>query len=98
MFQSTSFIFSWPATVGYYPACQKRVMNRNTPRPYQQMIKASRNAGFLSLILCTPWLVLAPERPAKAVQAARRIKFIPAAKDGKQVSMWIELQYNFNLY
>ena len=35
---------------------------------------------------------------ARAAQAARRIKFIPATKDGKQVSMWIELQYNFNLY
>lgn len=35
---------------------------------------------------------------ARAAQAARRIKFIPATKDGKQVSMWIELQYNFNLF
>jgi TonB family protein len=35
---------------------------------------------------------------ARAEQAARRIKFIPATKDGKQVSMWIELQYNFNLF
>lgn len=35
---------------------------------------------------------------ARAAQAARRIKFTPATKDGKQVSMWIELQYNFNLF
>ena len=33
-----------------------------------------------------------------AVLSARRIKFIPATKDGKPVSMWMELQYNFNLY
>ena len=35
---------------------------------------------------------------AKAVEAARRIKFTPATRDGKPVSMWMELQYNFNLY
>ena len=30
--------------------------------------------------------------------AAKQIKFIPAMKDGHFVSMWMELQYNFNLY
>jgi TonB family protein len=30
--------------------------------------------------------------------AAKQIKFIPATKDGHFVSMWMELQYNFNLY
>ncbi|HMG74955.1 MAG TPA: TonB family protein [Pyrinomonadaceae bacterium] len=35
---------------------------------------------------------------AKAVEAARGIKFTPANKDGKPVSMWMQLQYNFNLY
>jgi len=34
----------------------------------------------------------------QAIEAARRIKFIPATKDGKPVSMWMELQYNFNTY
>jgi TonB family protein len=33
-----------------------------------------------------------------AVKAAQRIQFTPATKDGKPVSMWLELQYNFNLY
>ena len=31
-----------------------------------------------------------------AVAAARGIKFIPATKDGKDVSMWMQLEYNFN--
>ncbi len=35
---------------------------------------------------------------SKAVKAAKRIQFTPATKDGKPVSMWLELQYNFNLY
>ncbi|HKV34505.1 MAG TPA: energy transducer TonB [Pyrinomonadaceae bacterium] len=34
----------------------------------------------------------------KAIEAARRIRFIPAIKDGKHVSMWMQLEYNFNLY
>jgi TonB family protein len=33
----------------------------------------------------------------KAMEAARNIKFIPATKDGKPVSMWMQLEYNFNL-
>lgn len=33
-----------------------------------------------------------------AVAAARKIKFYPAVKNGKRVSMWIQLEYNFNLY
>ena len=34
----------------------------------------------------------------RAIEAARQIRFIPASKDGRFVSMWMELQYNFNLY
>jgi len=34
----------------------------------------------------------------QAITAARAIKFTPAMKDGQPVSMWMELQYNFNLY
>jgi TonB family protein len=34
----------------------------------------------------------------RAIRAARSIKFIPAVKDGKYVSMWMQLEYNFNLY
>jgi TonB family protein len=34
----------------------------------------------------------------RAVTAARKIKFIPATLDGKSVSLWMQLEYNFNLY
>ncbi len=34
----------------------------------------------------------------RAIAAARQIKFIPAIKDGNFVSMYIQLEYNFNLY
>ena len=32
----------------------------------------------------------------RAIVAARKIKFTPAIKDGKPVSMWMQLEYNFN--
>jgi len=34
----------------------------------------------------------------RAIAAAKQIKFTPAMKDCHPVSMWMELQYNFNLY
>ena len=34
----------------------------------------------------------------RAIAAARKIKFVPATKEGKFVSMWMQLEYNFNLY
>jgi TonB family protein len=33
-----------------------------------------------------------------AIAAAKKIKFIPAMKDGHYVSMWMQLEYNFALY
>lgn len=33
----------------------------------------------------------------EAIKAARQIEFVPATKDGKPVSMWIQLEYNFSL-
>ncbi len=34
----------------------------------------------------------------RAIAAARQIRFSPAMKDGRPVSMYIQLEYNFNLY
>ncbi len=34
----------------------------------------------------------------KAIAAARQIKFVPAQKDGRAVSQYIQIEYNFNLY
>ncbi|HJP94733.1 MAG TPA: energy transducer TonB [Pyrinomonadaceae bacterium] len=33
----------------------------------------------------------------QAIKAAKEIRFIPAMKDGKYVSMWMQLEYDFNL-
>lgn len=34
----------------------------------------------------------------QAIEAARNMRFIPAMKEGRHVSMYIQLEYNFNLY
>lgn len=34
----------------------------------------------------------------QAIAASRKIKFIPAVKNGTYVSMWLQLEYHFNLY
>ncbi len=34
----------------------------------------------------------------KAIAAARQIQFVPAKKNGQPVSMYMQLEYNFNLY
>lgn len=34
----------------------------------------------------------------KAIAVTRQIKFTPAIKDGRQVSQYIQIEYNFNLY
>ena len=34
----------------------------------------------------------------RAIAAARQIKFVPAIKGGRPVSMYMQLEYNFNLY
>ena len=34
----------------------------------------------------------------RSIAAARNIRFTPAVKDGHNVSMWFQLEYNYNLY
>jgi protein TonB len=33
-----------------------------------------------------------------AIAAARQIKFKPARKDGKPVSVWVEVEYHFQVF
>lgn len=37
-----------------------------------------------------------PGLTERAIKAAREIRFDPAIKDGRYVSMWLQLEYNFN--
>jgi TonB family protein len=34
----------------------------------------------------------------RALNAARRLKFKPAARDGRPVAQWVTVEYNFNVF
>jgi hypothetical protein len=34
----------------------------------------------------------------RAISAAKQIRFTPAEKDGRTVSQYVTLEYNFNIY
>ena len=38
-----------------------------------------------------------PTYTKEAIEAAQKMEFVPAVKDGKAVLMWIQLEYNFLL-
>jgi TonB family protein len=84
-----------------------RVLHKNEPA----YTDAARNAGvvgtvFLRCVFSSTGEVknlvvikaLGYGLTGKAVQAARGIRFTPATKDGRPVSMWMQLEYNFHLY
>ncbi|HEX6283216.1 MAG TPA: energy transducer TonB [Pyrinomonadaceae bacterium] len=58
----------------------------------------------LTTLICITFLAFASVQglpyglTENAVDAAKKIKYFPAIKDGKRVSMWMQLEYNFNLY
>jgi len=51
------------------------------------------NVSNIRIVAGLPWGLT-----ERAVNAAKKMKFIPARKDGKYVSMWMQLEYNFALY
>lgn len=55
----------------------------------------SRNGSVVNIVTVSG---LPDGLTENAVNAARKIKFIPAIKNGKYVSMWMQLEYNFNLF
>jgi TonB family protein len=46
----------------------------------------------------TPLTKLPDGLTEKAIEAARKINFTPAEKDGRKVSQWVVIEYNFNIY
>ncbi|HJR07389.1 MAG TPA: energy transducer TonB, partial [Pyrinomonadaceae bacterium] len=46
----------------------------------------------------TPLTRLPDGLTEKAIEAARRIAFTPAEKDGRKVSQYVTIEYNFNIY
>lgn len=52
--------------------------------------------GSVKIISVNQWLPY--NLTTRAVEAAKKIKFTPALVDGRQVSQYIQIEYNFNLY
>jgi TonB family protein len=46
----------------------------------------------------TPLTKLPDGLTEKAIEAARKISFTPAEKDGRKVSQYVTIEYNFNIY
>ncbi len=84
-----------------------RVLSRPEP-PYTEEARKNGVAGTVVLRgifavdgkvrAIRPVAVLPYGLTLQAIRAARKIKFIPATKDGKPVSQYIQIEYNFNLY
>jgi len=99
---------SAPATMSGKETSQKaRVLSKPEP----SYTEAARRAGVIGTVVLRA--IFSSDGEVKsvrvsqalpfglttaAIQAARRIKFTPAMKDGRSVSMYIQLEYNFYLY
>lgn len=57
------------------------------------VLSASGEVGAI-----TPYTRLPHGLTQQAMEAARKIKFNPAIKDGRPVSQYVTIEYNFNLY
>jgi len=82
---------------------------RSRPEPlYTERARESQTTGtvVLRMVLAADgtvkYIVAIRRLPdgltESAISAARKIKFIPAMKDGRPVSQYVTIQYNFNIY
>jgi len=88
-------------------ATKPRFVSKYEPQ-YTEEARASKTTGSVTLLVIlaadgnvrgiVPMEVLPHGLTGATIKAARGISFSPAMKDGHPVSMYMELQYNFNLY
>jgi TonB family protein len=84
-----------------------RIINKPEPA-YTSAARSNQVSGtvMLSVVLADDGtikhILVLNELPygltEKAVEAAKKIKFVPATKDGRPVSMVVIVEYNFNIY
>ena len=84
-----------------------RILAKPAPSfPREARRRATRGIVILRAILGSDQLVKQVEvitglpdgLSERAIDAARLIRFTPAIKDGKPVSVWVEIEYRFNVY
>jgi protein TonB len=77
------------------PGYTEEARKNNTTGVVQLRVLLGANGAVSSI---SPVSRLPNGLTEKAIEAARRIRFTPAQKDGRNVSQWIVLQYDFNIY
>jgi TonB family protein len=92
-----------------YPGREVDVKARILKTPDPGYTKAARKNGTTGIVILK--VVLAKNGEVKnirvvsglpdglteqAIETAKKIKFTPAMKDGKPVSMWMQLEFNFS--
>lgn len=100
-----------PGTLAIFGAKEVSVKARITSRPepgYTEEARQNKIRGTVVLraILAANGRVvgirvvkgLSEGLSEQAIDAARKIKFVPALKDGRPVSMFVQIEYNFNIY
>jgi TonB family protein len=103
-----------PGCVGsskIYPAREVTQRARVLFKPEPQYTEAARKSGttgtvILRVVFSSSGAVtniqavqkLGDGLTEKAIAAARLIRFVPATRQGQPVSMYMQLEYNFNLY
>jgi TonB family protein len=87
----------------------RRAQITNKPEPlYTEEARKNQVTGTVRLRLIlsasgqvtgiTPLTKLPDGLTEKAIEAARKIGFTPAEKDGRKVSQYVTIEYNFNIY
>jgi TonB family protein len=94
-----------------YPSSEVNERARVLSKPEPQYTEEARRSGITGTVILrvvfsrsgevTNIRALQPLGAGlteKAIAAARQIRFVPARKNGQPVSMYMQLEYNFNLY
>jgi TonB family protein len=87
---------------------RKAVIISKPEPPYTEEARKAAASGTVTLrvllgangavLQITPLTRLPYGLTEQAVAAARKLRFTPAQKDGRNVAQWVQLQYDFNLY
>ena len=94
-----------------YPPSQVNERARVLSKPEPQYTEEARRSGITGTVILRVVFARTGEvkdiralqslgggLTEKAIGAARQIRFVPARKNGQPVSMYMQLEYNFNLY
>lgn len=100
-----------PGTPALLTGKEVSVKARVIAKPEPQYTEEARKAGITGIVVLRAILAangrligirvvkgLSGGLTERAIVAARKIKFTPAMKDGRPVSMFIQIEYSFNLY